>query len=364
MIRSFGDIRKHAKRISKYDYHLKLLRDKFHRESTGPRDEVCGVLDLVDCWHSGKFAVDYNSSVSEVYSRAVNSTIEHWKRLDFLAEMDTTQPELRLPELPTWCPDWSICFRRVNDDEIAFNLNDCPGSGIDYSRSSICSAFILDDEPTLDCQGIILDELRDVVDGPYQSHVPAPYFENILNIIELTNARNDIQQKERLWRTLVSNRNWDSDMRTAPGSNLAPLEFEAEFEFWIKSSEGFDNSSLESCKDQFWSQSGSRNPFRPDLRGAGSMAGTHQSFAISCYMAAKNRRFFMTNNNHMGLAPLQSQPGDIVAVLYGCNLPVILRPVDIYYEFVGPADVLGFEKGEAIDLVKAGELKETWFEIE
>ncbi|KAF2752866.1 HET-domain-containing protein [Pseudovirgaria hyperparasitica] len=40
-----------------------------------------------------------------------------------------------------------------------------------------------------------------------------------------------------------------------------------------------------------------------------------------------NRRLVKTDKGHLGLAPKAAQPGDLVCILYGCSVPVILRPV-------------------------------------
>jgi hypothetical protein len=57
----------------------------------------------------------------------------------------------------------------------------------------------------------------------------------------------------------------------------------------------------------------------------------------------------------VGLGPSKTKEGDLIAVLYGCSVPVILRPVhdpsnDAQdYEFIGEAYIHGKMDGEAID---------------
>lgn len=86
------------------------------------------------------------------------------------------------------------------------------------------------------------------------------------------------------------------------------------------------------------------------------------SFDMSCLIASNCRCFVIPEKGYMGLSPLHAKAGGIAVVLYCCKLPVILRPVDEHYEFIGPAFVLGFEKGEAVDPVQKGELEETLFD--
>ena len=62
-----------------------------------------------------------------------------------------------------------------------------------------------------------------------------------------------------------------------------------------------------------------------------------------------NRKFFTTaNGRFFGLGPDGLQSGDIVAVLYGCSVPVVLRAVEQQYQLVGECFVYGLMDGQAI----------------
>jgi hypothetical protein len=62
------------------------------------------------------------------------------------------------------------------------------------------------------------------------------------------------------------------------------------------------------------------------------------------------RKFLITRNGYLGLAPNTSKKGDIIAVLFGCTTPMVLRPTaDKRYEVVGEAYVHGFMEGKAMD---------------
>jgi hypothetical protein len=55
----------------------------------------------------------------------------------------------------------------------------------------------------------------------------------------------------------------------------------------------------------------------------------------------------------LGLAPPDTQEGDIVAILYGCSVPVVLRRLkksERAYQLVGESYVYGMMDGEALDL--------------
>lgn len=77
----------------------------------------------------------------------------------------------------------------------------------------------------------------------------------------------------------------------------------------------------------------------------------------------RNRRFFMSEKKGIGLAPADSQPGDLICILFGRCLPVILRQIEGHYIYIGETYFHEWMDGEAIKLLKAGELSEQNFEI-
>ncbi|KAF2162445.1 hypothetical protein M409DRAFT_27070 [Zasmidium cellare ATCC 36951] len=61
------------------------------------------------------------------------------------------------------------------------------------------------------------------------------------------------------------------------------------------------------------------------------------------------RRLAVTESGHVGIVPQQAQKGDLVCVLYGCSVPVILRPLAKgQYRLVGECYLQGFMEGEAV----------------
>lgn len=57
----------------------------------------------------------------------------------------------------------------------------------------------------------------------------------------------------------------------------------------------------------------------------------------------------------VGLSPASTRMGDIIAILFGCSIPVILRPLPLsaankqQYEFVSEAFIYGYMDGEIFD---------------
>jgi hypothetical protein len=67
----------------------------------------------------------------------------------------------------------------------------------------------------------------------------------------------------------------------------------------------------------------------------------------------KRKSYIEAYDKLVGLGPPKTKEGDVIAILYGCSVPVILRPVhaDVApqsYEFIGEAYIYGKMDGEAI----------------
>ena len=75
-----------------------------------------------------------------------------------------------------------------------------------------------------------------------------------------------------------------------------------------------------------------------------------------------NRRLFVTSSGHLGLGPAGMMSGDIVAILFGGNVPYILRPlVNKQWHFVGECYLDGYMDGEAME--GRGSSRDEWFEM-
>jgi hypothetical protein len=61
-----------------------------------------------------------------------------------------------------------------------------------------------------------------------------------------------------------------------------------------------------------------------------------------------NRTFFTTENGFSGVGPYDTQPGDVVVVLYGSRRCTVLRPDGDFYRIVGDAYVYGAMRGEMV----------------
>lgn len=69
-----------------------------------------------------------------------------------------------------------------------------------------------------------------------------------------------------------------------------------------------------------------------------------------------NHTYFRTENGHMGLFSGKVIPGDMVCIIFGCDMPVILRMIDGKYVHLGVSYVVGLMRGEAVEEMENGKL--------
>ena len=96
--------------------------------------------------------------------------------------------------------------------------------------------------------------------------------------------------------------------------------------------------------------------FPPRARDILSSASNEEKLA-STYVdgvanTANHRAVFHTTAGHIGLGPRCAQPGDVVTILYGCSLPMVMRPLpglpEGSYRLLGTSYVYGIMDGEAV----------------
>ncbi|KAI1377717.1 hypothetical protein F4677DRAFT_45519 [Hypoxylon crocopeplum] len=67
------------------------------------------------------------------------------------------------------------------------------------------------------------------------------------------------------------------------------------------------------------------------------------------------RRLCETETGMFGSVPVGTRPGDRIAVICGCDMPVVLRPHGNYYMVIGGCFIEGMMTGEAVEGVKKGQ---------
>jgi hypothetical protein len=92
-------------------------------------------------------------------------------------------------------------------------------------------------------------------------------------------------------------------------------------------------------------------------------SGDWKLFDRTCKADFHSSPCFVAEKGYLGVGPDLVQPGDTCCVLFGGEVPFILRPLDDHFLLVGESYIHGAMNGEVVDLMEAGKLQDQLFEI-
>jgi len=264
-----------------------LLWNMWDREATDPRDKVFAVLGLVGEEYAEPLpCIDYSKPMGRIYRETAASVIRGEKSLDILlAASGAGSGE---DELPSWVPDWR---REANDERPALFINGSrmrilvyfSGStdvvllhGHGYSASGDMEPSVRFDEElnVLHARGFLFDvvaHVTSVEEGVAASH-----------IVEAARS------------TLMPSVEAHPGLRGVTNDDLKV----------ILRAGGFADPSTLRPEDQ----------------------------VIENIM--RRRSFFVTTSGRLGIGPSDTRQGDDIAILAGCNFPMVLRPGDSSHHIV------------------------------
>jgi hypothetical protein len=80
----------------------------------------------------------------------------------------------------------------------------------------------------------------------------------------------------------------------------------------------------------------------------------YKAWAYQICYSINHRRFFISDSELIGMGPDRTKVGDIICILLGCSTPVILRPQDGHYIFLGEAYVHCYMYAKGMDQLAEG----------
>ncbi|TGO53831.1 hypothetical protein BCON_0117g00240 [Botryotinia convoluta] len=286
---------------------LDILQTFRKFECRDPRDKAYGLAGLSNSYHQ-KLTIDYSKSVSEIYKDVARLIIETTHRLEVICADEKTEcncplgSHQDLSSLPTWVPNWS-CIRegtglhpgllrgRTADHLFQWNA----------SGNMLIDTRISEDSNVLNCRGIHLATITDVVhpvddNGPLDFRSILKSFYAVHNI----NSSNQVALFTALRKTLLKTGYIDELV-----SQHLPVP-----------------TFIKIC-NIFLAQT---SPLREND------AELVSKLFCCLKMAMEDRCFYtgMTTEDErgkgvMGVTFPFSREGDVIAVLYGCRWPVLLR---------------------------------------
>lgn len=350
----------------------KLLTLCRYLHATDPRDQVYGLLAVIERDCKTRTIPDYEKTPAEVYSDSVSCWVEEDQTLSFLYLAGISRSK-DSPDLPTWVPDFSqVCLssglyirtghtdRRVfqNTTEKTFvsgGVLKVKGAKIDVVQKML-------ETPTFDTleNGRMLSFCFDFVRRHPMYITGIPPLQAIYHTFMMTYLKYAPPYKQySLCKEALAFLDWVLSYSSSLG-----LTHEEGFERFGLSVgdmflESFEKIIYPGCNiHDFGLPNISTPSFLPP-----AFLDASQVVALRFIKCKDGHHFIETSEGYLGLAPTGTEVGDVVCILKGFRCPVILRKRDGHHVLVGTCHVLGIMNGEAADMLATGKIQEEIFEI-
>lgn len=281
-----------SKRAPKRDPLSLLYRFRSFKASD-PRDKVYSLFHLIG--EVSMLQPDYNRHVRDLFIDVVKASIASSGTLEILCHHNRT--ESCMPDLPTWCPDWTV----QRGQRILLWQNDYTAGG-DGGKPS---AKFEGDE--LHLQGKVVDKIEWAVSfDPKMFRKPGLVFDQIMTIQAQVLERAHAFPKESQMAISIV----DSFRRTLVGSRVR--ERGPRHEATVLGQRE---------ADKFWDAW----YFSMTNQESSGMHGAAKTYNDALYSALAGRVFFISEKSRMGLADNPAKAGDVVGIFAGSRVLFCLR---------------------------------------
>lgn len=293
------------------------------REATNPRDKLYALIP-VSLDGADMLDVDYSLSVEEVYIDAAIKFIQKDKTLDILGHCMNFMAESTI-QVPSWVPDWTVTsapkhfFKRGSLTLLNHHQDQFYGKLYHASRDRSGNFKIDKGTGTLFCDGFSYDRVSFV----------APNYVDTMDRMEVTKRWTGWLESER-----VGNFNPATVSRTLVADCYRPT-----VDVGMRGRHYFEEVASSVLKPSLNIQTTQTHAELGHLAGDGE-----------AHTAWHGRTMVVTERGHLGLAPKHVQVNDLVVILWGGQLPFLLRKSGDYYVLIGETYVDGVMDGEALDI--------------
>ena len=301
--------------------------------ATNPRDKAfafLGIYEDIFDRNETSFKVDYSLPVSKVYQQAATHILEKERDLRILLQCGS----FREQDTCTWVPDFSVA---------SYHLNALRESSNNVTRVNVARFSIDEKTNCFTIRGLHFDVVS----------------EKTIPLLPQTSEINPKLLNEFVIKS-ASFQTWATGVAKLAYGDMQDAEY-------------VGGSTITGALNQLFELSA----FPPGTLDPHSLAGISfldllsgrtigsNPFYISLAVHIVQRKLaslsvFRTEKGYLGIGDEGMEPGDIITILYGLQLPVILRRVEESWNLVGICFVVGIMRGEAIDM----SLKEEDFRIQ
>ncbi len=341
---------------------LTLLWTFRDRQASNPRDKIYSLLGLLNWQQSDtegdpssvascdrglvieELIIDYEATVEDIYASLVKSVILGTNSLNILCACQRSKRFGR-----SWVPDWTKPWSRLSlltnsiglvPDTLQKNrFKSSMGQNpiIEFSRNlrsitvdgtlhSTVSVLGIRPRGYVDSRWII-HWFADV-DHELKIQISSLYEEDVENVSSILNLS-----------ACATNTESDGYVYSEALAEEYCLPFAGASSEWKEMVRLYQEGTLDEEE---------REDFIIDIRIAQMIDG---------------RQVVIGNNGYCGLVPDHAELGDLICVLFGCDVPVVLRQEDDHFIFIGECYIRGLMHGEAIKSLLRGDVESKQFEI-
>jgi hypothetical protein len=378
-----------------------------NHSATDARDRVYSSLGLTGKRNRRLIGKpDYESNVEQVYAGLVQRFWKEYACLDiicfahlFNGDAEDTPREQRERKLPTWAPDWRTFVRSspvplmASQSSTHQMIGNCrPLAAKHWTASykadgkglrSMANVRFAHNLKEMWCDGVVLD----IIDGlggsdGYQTRCTSSACGDGHALVQAkTTQRSRLNMLpldilEALACSLTLDRSDKYLGHTAPRHYLSDLLFlyrramngeqvDPLFQAWYAQNKGLyiGSQTLSQIMTGVASDTVMTKSLPPPALHPSSTTHPHISLSSSSTPPAasdtflerfndvtrkKSRRLMVTEQGCIGVAPCRARQADVVAVLFGCSIPLVLRRTGVReaWEVVGEAYVHGYMNGQ------------------
>jgi hypothetical protein len=345
------------------------------------RDKIFGLLGLMDPQIAIEVGHDYSLSPPKLFAAVAKAFIKHTNSLEPLR---LANPWGRNGS-PTWAADWTwegrmpswrpgSTFTGSVGKTGASALPPKPETVYNADNGTPAAYKFLENWRYLQCDGFVLDAVgglgapeRNSFEWDPARTIPYPSWRSAYGDREETSTA--------LMGALLGLRHTDHGenqlhklaLSSLPSTFLKAIPQFVERKWsWLANQQGYY------YKWEGWREA--HDDFMLGERPLGSFftdsipADAHESTYVDVYCNGREmvmeRRFMLTERGYLGWAPdnfldegeeNHTQIGDLIAIMFGCSTPLIIRPRGEAFVVVGEAYVEGFMNGESLCLIDSGE---------
>jgi Heterokaryon incompatibility protein (HET) len=296
-----------------------LLKACWSYEATDPRDKVYAILSMTVYGQHESLLPDYSVPAEKLYYKLAVHVINHDNNLEFLSFCDPG----RYLQTPSWVPDWSIW---KSCGELSRPKTWMLPSELVYHASGRRAARITfsSNNQRLIVEGIEIDVIIDASEPRSRS---------------------------------IIDRNHDHKIAISWLEFLFPDDT---VQNYVDGSSVLDVAGHVLCADVSWqnawtekasfSRGNSASSLLRNLMCGEKSESWHELFSLlEVNYITLFRRLIRTQQKFLGICSKHAQPGDRICILFGSQVPFVLRPAGAFWEVIGEAYIHGIMDGEALN---------------